>query len=437
MRALRHGLLGLVALFALALAGLFALSLLPEREEGGASPVARQDQEAATPADLLARGRYLALAGNCAGCHTARGGGAYAGGRAVRTPFGTVYTSNLTPDAATGLGAWSAGDFWRAMHHGRSRDGRLLYPVFPYPNYTRVTRADSDALHAFLKTVPALAQANTAHALRFPYNNRLLLAAWRALYFKPGVYQNDARENAAWNRGAYLVQGLGHCSACHTGRDALGGPERSADLAGGMIPMLDWYAPSLNSDAQAGLGAWQAHEIVALLRTGTSPRGAVSGPMAGVVYQSLQHLDERDLRAMAVYLKSLPPTAPPRAGAVPPVAEAQRKAVMAAGAKLYDRHCADCHAAGGEGIAPAYPPLAGNRSISMDSAANAIRIVLNGGFAPATAGNPRPYGMPPFRVSLNDAEIAAVVSYIRNSWGSRVGLVSPLEVDRHRSTPVD
>jgi mono/diheme cytochrome c family protein len=233
------------------------------------------------------------------------------------------------------------------------------------------------------------------------------------------------------------VQGLGHCSACHTSRDALGGSNLKSDLAGGMIPMLDWYAPSLTADAETGLGNWQAQEIVELLGSGRSARGAVFGPMAGVVAKSLQHLDEADLQAMAAYLKSLPQTPPPRAAGVPPVAAADAKAIMAAGEKLYARHCADCHAADGAGIAPAYPPLAGNRAISMDSAVNAIRIVLNGGFAPGTAGNSRPYGMPPFRTSLDDAAVAAVVSYVRNSWGNNAGLVSPLEVDRFRSAPVD
>jgi mono/diheme cytochrome c family protein len=433
MRAFGLLLLSVIALCVLAFAALWGLSLLPDREDTAVA-TAVVDGNVATQVE---RGRYLALAGNCAGCHSARDGAAYAGGRAIRTPFGTVYSSNLTPDLQSGIGAWSGDDFWRAMHHGRSRDGRPLYPAFPYPNYTRVTRADSDALLAWLKTLQPVAQANREHALRFPYNNRLLLAGWRALYFRPGVYAPDAGRDAHWNRGAYLVQGLGHCSACHTSRDALGGSDLKSDLAGGMIPMLDWYAPSLTADAEAGLGQWQAHEIVELLRTGVSARGAVFGPMAAVVAKSLQHLSEPDLAAMAAYLKSLPQTPPPRASSVPPVATADARAIMAAGEKLYARYCADCHAAGGEGIAPAYPPLAGNRAISMDSAVNAIRIVLNGGFAPGTAGNPRPYGMPPFRISLNDAEVAAVVSYVRNSWGNRAGLVSPVEVDRFRSAPVD
>jgi mono/diheme cytochrome c family protein len=384
----------------------------------------------------IALGKYLALAGNCAGCHTARGGTLYAGGRAIETPFGSVYSSNLTPDLKTGLGSWTPENFWRALHNGKSKDGSLLYPAFPYPNYTRVTRADADALFAYLRTLAPVSQANREHALKFPYNNRFLLAGWRALYFKPGVYKPDAGRDTEWNRGAYLVQGLGHCNACHTGRDALGGTNLKSDLAGGMIPMLNWYAPSLTSDAEAGLGNWETQHIVDLLKTGVSARGAVFGPMSEVVYTSLQHLAASDVQAMAGYLKSLPQTAA-AADNVPPVAKQETERVMALGAKLYDKHCADCHLATGAGMPPAYPPLAGNRALTMRSAVNPIRMVLNGGFAPGTAGNPRPYGMPPFRPLLNDDEVAAVVSYIRNSWGNRAGLVSPIEVDRYRSAPLD
>ena len=384
----------------------------------------------------IALGKYLALAGNCAGCHTARGGALYAGGRAIETPFGSVYSSNLTPNLKSGLGSWTPENFWRALHNGKSKDGSLLYPAFPYPNYTRVTRADADALFAYLRTLAPVSQANREHALKFPYNNRFLLAGWRALYFKPGVYKPDAGRDTEWNRGAYLVQGLGHCNACHTGRDALGGTNIKSDLAGGMIPMLNWYAPSLTSDAEAGLGNWETQHIVDLLKTGVSARGAVFGPMSEVVYMSLQHLAASDVAAMAGYLKSLPQTAA-AADSVPPVAKQEAGRVMALGAKLYDKHCVDCHGATGAGMPPAYPPLAANRALTMRSAVNPIRMVLNGGFAPGTAGNPRPYGMPPFRPLLNDDEVAAVVSYIRNSWDNRAGLVSPIEVDRYRSAPLD
>lgn len=385
----------------------------------------------------IARGRYLALAGNCAGCHTARGGAPYAGGRAVETPFGNVFASNLTPDPATGIGNWTPDDFWRAMHHGKSKNGTLLYPAFPYPNYTRVNRGDTDALFAFLRKLAPVAQPAPGNTLRFPYNSRWLLAGWRLLYFKPGEFKSVPEQDAQWNRGAYLVQGLGHCNACHTGRNALGASDLQADLAGGMIPMLNWYAPSLTSDVEAGLGAWQVPEIVQLLKTGASDRGTVFGPMAEVVYKSLQHLTDADVQAMAVYLKSLPQTQAPADAGGPPVPPTEIQRLMTSGEKLYSDHCADCHGADGAGKPPAYPPLAGNRALTMRSAANPIRMVLNGGFAPGTAGNPRPYGMPPFRPLLNDDEVAAVVSYMRNSWGNRAGPVSPLEVDRFRSAPLD
>lgn len=422
--------LGVLALGVLASVGLAVRMLGGSEDEPPEAAVTQVDA-----ATQVARGRYLALAGNCAACHTERGAAVYAGGRAIETPFGRVYASNLTPDRDTGIGAWSADDFWRALHHGKSKDGSLLYPAFPYPNFTRVTRADADALYVFLRTVPSVRQANRAHALRFPYDNRLLLAVWRALYFKPGAFRPDATRDAEWNRGAYLVQGLGHCNACHTQRNRLGGSDLGADLAGGMIPMLDWYAPALNADVVHGLGAWDAGEIVALLKTGIAARGAVSGPMAEVVYRSLQHLDNADLRAMANYLKSLP--SPVAGGAVPGAASAADERQLAAGAKLYERHCVDCHGAEGRGYPTAYPPLAGNRSLTMVSPANPIRVVLNGGFPPGTSGNPRPFGMPPYRPSLDDEQVAAVVSYVRQAWGNRAAPVSPVEVDRFRAAPLD
>ena len=383
---------------------------------------------------LMARGAYLARAGDCMACHTTRGGVQYAGGRALATPFGNVMSPNITPDKDTGIGAWSADDFWRAMHNGKSKDGRLLYPAFPYTNYTKVRREDSDALYAYLHSVPPQRQANLPHALRFPYNQQIALAAWRALYFKPAVHQDEPARSVEWNRGAYLVQGLGHCSACHSSRTTLGGSEEG--LSGGLIPMLGWYAPSLTSNAEAGLGDWDTAHIVALLHTGVSPRATVFGPMAEVVRQSLQHLEVADVRAMAVYLKSLPDTQPPAKPAPRDTSEAATRQ-LAQGAKLYDTHCASCHQADGKGVPPGYPPLAGNRALLTDSPVNAIRIVLNGGFAPGTAGNPRPYGMPPYGPVLNDGEVAAVVSHLRASWGNNAPAVTALEVNKYRSVPLE
>jgi mono/diheme cytochrome c family protein len=363
-------------------------------------------------------------------CHTARGGAPFAGGRELDTPFGRVAAPNITPDPATGIGAWSADDFWRALHNGTARDGRLLYPAFPYPNYTRVTRADSDALYAYLRSVAPQRRPNRAHALRFPYNQQWALAGWRLLYFKPGVHQADPKRDAAWNRGAYLVEGLGHCSACHSSRNSLGASE--AGLSGGLIPQIGWYAPSLTSAREAGLGDWRVDEIVQLLHTGVSPRAAVFGPMAEVVGRSLQYLAPADVAAMASYLKSLPGSPDAQAPAGPPP-----ELVVKQGKALYEHHCADCHGADGRGKAPAYPPLAGNRALTMRDPVNAIRIVLNGGFAPGTAGNPRPYGMPPYGPILDDVEVAAVVSYLRASWGNAAPAVAPADVNRYRAVPLD
>lgn len=388
----------------------------------------------ADTAAQIRQGEYLARAGNCMGCHTARGGAVNAGGRLIATPFGDIYTTNITFDEQTGIGGWSADDFWRALHHGKSKDGSFLYPAFPYPSYTKVTRDDADALYAYLRTLPKVRQPNREHALRFPYNQRILLAFWRKLYFTSGQFEPQAGRSAEWNRGAYLVQGLGHCAACHTARDALGGTLREGDLAGGMIPIQDWYASSLTSET--GAGNWSAAEIAELLHTGVSERGAVFGPMAEVVYASLQHITESDAQAMGTYIASLPKTgsATPDAGRLVP---ADAEPVLRRGAALYEKNCAECHGGDGKGIPRVYPPLAGNRSLEGASAINPIRMVLNGGFAPSTHGNPRPYGMPPFGTALNDADVAAVVSFIRTSWGNRGSLVTADEVGRSRGAPVD
>ena len=378
---------------------------------------------------LVARGAYLAQAGNCMTCHTARGGQRYAGGLAIPTPFGTVFTSNLTPDENTGIGNWSSAHFWRAMHNGRSKSGRLLYPAFPYTNYTQVTREDSDAIFAYLRSLPAVVQSNRPHALRFPYQSQAALAVWRALYFRPGVFQPDAGHSAEWNRGAYLVQGLGHCSACHSPRDALGGIGKGLELTGGLIPVQNWYAPSLRSPHEAGMADWDREQIVSLLQTGVSAQASVSGPMSEVVLRSTQYLTREDLGAMAQYLKELPRENPKRQVIVGQAPASD----TAKAAKLYEQHCAQCHGAKGQGVANAYPALAGNRAVTMASTENLVQIVLGGGYAPATAGNPRPFGMPPFVLVLNDADVAAVVTHIRASWGNQAGGITPMQVQRVRS----
>jgi mono/diheme cytochrome c family protein len=393
---------------------------------GEASMDARMAQAPNTP-QLVERGAYLARAGNCMACHTARGGAAFAGGKGIATPFGVVYAGNLTPDAATGIGRWTSAEFWRALHHGRSKDGRLLYPAFPYPDYTAVTRADSDALYAFLRSQPAVRQPNRPHELRFPYDSQWALAVWRALFFSPGEFRAEQDKSAEWNRGAYLVRGLGHCQACHAPRNALGATDQSLELSGGLIPMQNWYAPSLAAPTEAGVQDWQTEDIMRLLKTGHSPRGVAMGPMAEVVFSSTQHLSDADVRAMATFLKQLPRHTP--SPAAPARATAQ---TLNAGADLYKNHCAQCHGERGEGSGTAYPALAGHRTVTMGSSANLVRAIISGGFPATTEGNPRPFGMPPFGQRMTDVEIAAVASYVRGAWGNAAPAVSALDVQKLR-----
>lgn len=425
-----------VVLFSL-LALLLAVPLLVLGWQYGVEPGRDQPSPAVADASAqLQRGQYLARAGNCMACHTVRGGAEYAGGRAIPTPFGELFSPNITPDHQTGIGNWQADDFWRAMHNGRGRNGEFLYPAFPYPNYTRVTRADSDAIFAWLRSVPAVHNPRREHTLRFPYNQRWLLAGWRALYFRPGAYEPDPARPPDWNRGAYLVQGLGHCNACHAARNQFGATNIRGELTGGLIPMLNWYAPSLAAGAE-GVTGWSSHDLLALLRTGVSDRGAVFGPMSEVVRESLQHLSEADLRAMVAYLTSLPPSAPVAAAGAPIARRDQRDASLQRGAALYEKQCVQCHRADGRGQPPAFPPLVGTGAMMTASPVNAIRMVLNGGYPPSTAGNPRPFGMPPYGPFMSDTEVADVVSYIRTAWGNRGTLVSPAEVARFRTVPVE
>lgn len=381
--------------------------------------------------EQVARGAYLARVGNCMLCHTERGNPSYAGGRPIDTPFGTVYSSNITPDAETGIGSWSAAHFRRALHEGRSRDGHLLYPVFPYTHTTRVTDADADALFDYLRSLPPVNRPNRQHRLRWPYSSQAALAVWRALYFRPEKHVDDAAQTPEWNRGAYLVQGLAHCGACHSARTALGGIREALDLSGGLIPMQNWYAPSLASPSEAGVADWPVQDIVQLLATGSSRRGTVLGPMAEVVLHSTQYLEPSDLRAVAVYLKSLPPAPTDTDPREVPRASS---GVLERGGKLYEQHCASCHGDQGQGVPGAYPALAGNRAVTMPMTANLVQVVLHGGFPPATRGNPRPFGMPPFATTLSDADVAAVVSYIRSAWNNRAAPVSELAVGQQRSS---
>ena len=383
---------------------------------------------------LIARGEYVVTVGDCGGCHTAQGGVAFAGGRTLATPFGNIPVPNITPDRETGLGNWSFEDFWQALHDGKGRHGELLYPAFSYTSYTKVTHDDALAMFAYLQSLPAVHQTSRPLTLDFPYSVRNSLVAWRALYFKEGVFKPDPNQSVQWNRGAYLVQGLGHCNECHAARDSLGGTPQDVHLTGGQIPQQNWYAPDLSARRNGGLQGWSEQDIVDLLKTGQSSKGTAFGPMADVVTSSTQHMSDDDLRAVATYLGSLPA----RALAPEEPSPFNAKTLVQQGEKIYARqHCADCHGKDGNGIAGIYPPLNGNSSVTEPSGINATRAVLLGGFAPLTAANPRPYSMPPFAQQLNDADVAAVVSYIRGSWTNKAPVVLERDVSKYRQTPID
>ncbi|MCA1396685.1 cytochrome c [Bradyrhizobium sp. BRP56] len=400
------------------------------------SPIAASAQQKTADPAVLAKGEYLARAGDCIACHTAREGKTFAGGLPMKTPFGTLYTSNITPDSQTGIGTWTSDQFYQMMHNGRFPDGGLVYPAMPFASYTKVTREDSDAIYAYLRTVPPVRQLNKPHDLTFPFNNRSLILGWRTLFFREGEFKPDPTKSAEWNRGNYLVEGLGHCGMCHTPINALGGSKQSQAFEGGLIPMQNWYAPSLTSNKETGLGDWTIEEIVDYLRKGVSAKGAVYGPMAEVVYNSLQYLNDDDARAMAVYLKGLAQGGPPEKASTS-LPSAESSLLLSFGKSIYDRDCASCHGATGQGMPPDYPPLAGNQSIQMVSAVNPIRMVLNGGYPPGTLGNPMPHGMPPFAQKLSDDEVAAVVTYIRTAWGNRGEPVSARQANELRAATLN
>ena len=379
--------LALVALGAAALAG----------------PAAAQ---AAGNGDAVARGAYLARIGDCVSCHTAAGGQPFAGGYKLDTPFGYLLAPNITPDEATGIGRWSADDFYRALHEGVNKRGQDLYPVMPFDFYTRVTRADSDAIFTYLRSLQPVRNAVVVNHLRFPFNQRWSMAAWRELYFSEGSFKPDPAKPAQWNRGAYLVEGLGHCSACHSPRNALGGIEKDKAYTGATVD--GWFALNLTSNLHTGLGSWSADGIATYLKTGAVPgKTTALGPMALVVKNSTSQMSDADLAAMATYLKDLPANSTLRSGKPAP------DPTRVAGATLYMDHCGGCHQAGGRGLPGVFPPLAGNGVVLASDPANILKVLLEG---VPTQG--KYIQMPGFAGLLSDAQIAELANYVRTSWGN-------------------
>ena len=386
--------------------------------------------------DAQARGRYLTLVGDCVACHKRpgfsgtfpTGADGWVGGGRIETPFGEISVPNLTPDRDTGLGSWSADDFWRAMHEGVRPDGRRLYPAFPYPYYTNVTRDDSDAIYAYLRSVPPERNAVDRNTLPFPFDIRALMVGWNFLFFEPGGFREDANRSPEWNRGAYLVTGLAHCGACHTPKNVAGADRTEGRYMAGE-PLQAWYVPRLDDDRRTGLGDWSVEEIVEYLRTGRNARSAASGPMAEVVQYSTALMTEADLRAMAVYLKALPRQASPAATPTPVAASDPQ---MRSGEAIYLDRCQACHTRTGAGVERMFPRLAGSQVVQQDGPDTLLRVVLQGTRAAYSPHAPTAPAMPAFGWRMGDAEVAAVTTYIRNAWGNAAPAVSEGDARRMR-----
>jgi mono/diheme cytochrome c family protein len=364
------------------------------------------------------QGRYQAVLGDCAGCH----GENLAGGVVLETPFGKLVTPNITPDRQTGIGAYSAADFRSAMKTGYAR-GKPLYPAMPYPAYARMPDANVDALFAYLKTVRPVRHAVRVNQLRFPFRWRFLARVWNWLFFRPGPGLITASESPAWLRGEYLVNGPGHCGACHTPKN-LFGADSSPALSGALLQ--GWFAPDLTGNPVTGLGDWQANEVSAYLKTGRSSRSIASGPMGEVIEHSTSLMQDDDLAAIAVFLKDQPASPP---GAATGARDVDR---MKRGASLYRVNCSACHGLDAKGQGALVPPLTGNAVVRQQSPDTLVRLVLAGSRAAGTRWAPTRPGMPSLAWRLNDAQVADVLTYVRGTWGNRAAPVTAQTVRRAR-----
>jgi thiosulfate dehydrogenase len=392
-------------------------------------------QAPAGSSELVTRGAYIARLGDCVACHTGQGGRPMAGGLALKTPFGSMYSTNITPDAQAGIGRYTFEQFDRAMRQGVAVDGHNLYPAMPYPSYATMTGGDMQALYAYLtQAVAPVRQPNRASDMSWPFSMRWGLAVWNWAFVRQAVFVPEPAHDAVWNRGAYLAQGLGHCGSCHTPRGigfqekamTHAGPTGGLYLAGETVDA--WRAPSLRN-------LWTVADTVAMLKTGQNRFGSVSGSMVEVIHHSTQHFTDTDLVALASYLKSLPPgehelpmPAVP-AGSAPEIAA---NLFTSEGGLAYAQFCVDCHRMDGHGVKDVFPPLAGNTSALAADPATLLHIMLTGWKTAQTQAYPRVYTMPAFS-RLSDAEIAQVLTFVRESWGNRAGPLTAVQVGRMRA----
>ena len=377
--------------------------------------------------DQIERGRYLTTLGDCGACHTAPGGAPFAGGRPIETPFGVLRAPNITADRETGIGSWSDNDFFDALHKGRGRDGMHIYPAMPYTYYRNVTYDDTMAIRAYLAAIPPVHHAVDVNELPFPLDIRLSMAGWNLLFFDKHDWTPDPAQSAEWNRGASLVTGLEHCGMCHTPKNFLGADDTSRPLQG--YTLQGWYAPNITNDARRGLGSWSVDDIVQYLATGHNKIASASGPMAEEVTESSRYLRHYDLRAMATYLKSRPGQGHENDKPVAATDQAMRT-----GAAIYADACSSCHTPNGAGIAGLFPALAGGPAIQQEDATSVIRVILRGAHAAATPAGPTGAAMPSFAWQLDDTQVAAVSTYIRNAWGNAAPAVDAGMVDDSRKS---
>ncbi|HEX5326165.1 MAG TPA: c-type cytochrome [Acetobacteraceae bacterium] len=373
-----------------------ACSLLPARQAAAQTP---------SPGSVD-YGLYMTRAADCGPCHTRPGGTPFAGGLEIKTPFGTLTSPNITPDRQTGIGSWTDDQFYAALHNGIGSHGEYLYPVMVYPSYTKMTREDVLAIKHYLFSLKPVFAPRLPSAMDFPFNIRDTMLAWRVLFFTPGTFKPNPHHSADWNRGAYLVQGAGHCGECHSPRNLLGATETSDRLAGGTVGQ--WLAPNISSDPLAGIGHRTVDQITAFLRTGANTSmGVAFGPMAEVVHDSLHYLTDADVHSIAVYLKEGPDRRAPAQ-----VSDAT-KATLQRGARLYAENCAQCHQDHGQGIAGVIPNLADNAVVEEFTPHDMVVAILSG--LTGTGG----YGqMPSFAGALGDRQIADVANYVRVGLGN-------------------
>jgi mono/diheme cytochrome c family protein len=374
----------------------------------------------------IERGRYLTAVADCTACHTDPADGKpFAGGRPVPTPFGTVLAANITPDEQTGIGSWTLEQFDAAVRQGRRADGKRLYPAMPYPYYTKMSRSDVEAIRAYLLTLAPVHKQVDTNQLPFPFSIRWGMRLWDALYFKAEPFEADPSKPEDWNRGAYLVQGPGHCAACHTPKSWLGADHKDQALQG--YSLQGWFAPNITNDPGQGLGNWSSADLVAYLKTGHNRFAGASGPMAEEVVHSSSRMTDSDVSAIATYLESKPGGSTAAAKPLPAT-----NAVMTSGAAIYEDLCSACHRRDGSGVPYLIPDLSHSASVQAREATSMLHVVLEGAQTAATADEPTGPSMPAFGWQLNDAQVAAVTTYLRNSWGHGAAATTAGDVRKAR-----